>query len=353
LYQSLARALAQQPPLSTVANAQHSALTPLTLENGFVASPSITANTYAIDPDFRVSSAHIWQASLQRDLPFSLTMVATYQGTRGVDLVQQFLPNTYAPGSTNPCPSCPIGFAYVTSNGSLIRNSAQIQLRRRLRAGLQASVQYTLAKAVDNAATFSGTSGTSAQDWLDLDAERGPSFDDQRHQIAAQVQYTTGIGAFGGGLTDGIRGALIKGWVIAGRVVVGSGRPLTPIYSTALPGTAVNGTVRAALTGADPDAVPQGYYLNPLAYGIPSAGSWGDAGRNSLRGPSQFTLDAGITRSFPVTQRVTLEWRVDATNLLNRVTFNSINTVVNSPQFGLPTSTNDRRKITTNLRVRF
>jgi hypothetical protein len=48
-----------------------------------------------------------------------------------------------------------------------------------------------------------------------------------------------------------------------------------------------------------------------------------------------------------------MDWRVDATNILNRVTYNNVNTTVNSPQFGLPVSTNDMRKIQTNLRIRF
>jgi hypothetical protein len=353
LYQSLARALAQQPPLSYAISAENTPETPLTLADGFVASPGITANTYAIDPDFRVSYGHVWQASMQRDLPFSLTVVATYLGTRGVNLVQQFLPNTFAPGAINPCPACPIGFAYVTSTGSLLRNSGQIQVRRRMRGGLTASAQYTLAKATDNASTFSGTSGTSAQNWLDLAAEHGPSNDDQRHQFGAQVQYTTGVGPMGGAFLSGVPGALVKGWTLAGQLVIGSGRPLTPVYSTALPGAAINGTVRAALTGADVNAVPDGYYLNPLAYTIPAAGDWGDAGRNSVRGPRQFSLNAGITRSFPVTQRLNIDWRIDATNLLNRVTYSTVSTILNSPQFGLATSTNDMRKIQTSIRVRF
>jgi hypothetical protein len=353
IYQSLARALAQQPPVSYAVSSENTPETPLTLANGFIPSPSITPNTYAIDPDFRVSYGHVWQASMQRDLPYSLSVNMTYLGTKGVNMVQQFLPNTYAPGADNPCPTCPIGFAYVTSHGSSLRNQGQLQLRRRLRAGLTASVQYTLAKATDNAATFSGTTGRSAQDWLNLDAEHGPSNDDQRHQLGGQVQYTTGIGVAGGGMLDGVWGAIVKGWVLTGNIVVGSGRPLTPIYGTALPGTASNGSVRAALTGAPVDDIPDGYYLNPLAYGIPAAGSWGSAGRNSVRGPKQYSLNAGITRQFPINDRLNIDWQVNATNLLNQVTYNSVNTTLNSPQFGLPTTANDMRKIQTSIRARF
>src|SRR5207344_2015996 len=100
--------------------------------------------------------AQNWQALVQRDLPGSLTITATYLGTKGTDLLQEFLPNTYPAGAANPCPSCPSGFVYLTSNGSSSRHAGQFELRRRLRNGLAASVQYMLAKATDNAAAFSG-----------------------------------------------------------------------------------------------------------------------------------------------------------------------------------------------------
>ena len=60
-------------------------------------------------------------------------------------------------GAVNPCPACPAGFVYLTSNGSSTRHAGQVLLRRRLRGGLTASAQYTLAKATDDAAAaFAG-----------------------------------------------------------------------------------------------------------------------------------------------------------------------------------------------------
>jgi hypothetical protein len=52
----------------------------------------------------------------------------------------------------NPCQACPSGFVYLTSNGSSTRHAGQLLLRRRLRNGITASAQYTLAKATDDAA---------------------------------------------------------------------------------------------------------------------------------------------------------------------------------------------------------
>jgi hypothetical protein len=355
VYQSITTLLGQQPPLSTSFTVANSASTPLTLARGFIAPTTTVANTFAVDPDFKVSSSQTWQVAIQRDLPASMTVNLTYLGTKGMNLIQEFLPNTYPSGAVNPCPACPSGFVFLTSDGHSMRHAGQFQVRRRLRNGLTASVQYTLAKSEDNAASFQGAnlSGTAfAQNWLDLDNEWAPSSFDQRHQVVAQVQYTTGVGIGGGALVDGWRGSLFKGWTIVSQVTTGSGTPLTPYYLTTTPGTGFTGAVRASLTGASTQA-PDGYYLNPTAYAAPAPGTWGDAGRNSVRGPSQFSMNAGITRTFPWGARYNLDWRIDATNVLNRVTYAGVYTLISSPQFGLPLTTNQMRKIQTTMRLRF
>ncbi len=356
VYQSIATFLAQQPPLSTSFSIQTSDDNPLSLAEGFAAPSGATPNTFAVDPEFRVGYAHNWQASLQRDLPASLTVLTTYLGTKGSHLMQEFLPNTYPAGALDPCPACPSGFVYLTSNGSSSRHAGQFQLRRRLRNGLTATVQYTLARADDDAAAFLGASlngSAIAQDWLDLDAERAPSNFDQRHQVTAQFQYTTGMSVTGGALMGGLAGSLFRGWTVTSQLTAGSGLPLTPLYLSPVRGTGVTGTIRAGLTGAPVEAVPAGLYANPAAYGPPAAARWGSAGRNSVTGPSQFNLNAGIRRTFPWGDRLNLEWGLDAINVLNRVTYAGVNMLVGSPQFGLPTSTNSMRKIQSVLRLRF
>ncbi len=357
VYQALTLLLAQQPPLSTTVSAESSVAHPLTLANGFVGSTTGTPNTFAVDPDFRVGYAHNWQLLAQRDLPASLTITATYLGTKSSHLMQELLPNTYPIGAVNPCPACPAGFVYLTSNGSSTRHAGQVLLRRRLRNGLTASAQYTLAKATDDAAAaFAGVSlnGVAiAQDWLDLGAERAASNFDQRHLLTAQLQITSGVGIGGGALATGVRGSLLKGWTVTSQLNAGSGLPLTPSVLTSVPGTGVVGSVRADyLPAADATVVP-GAYANPAAFAAPAAGRWGNAGRNSIRGPAQFSMNASLGRSFLWGDRFTLDWRFDATNVLNRVTFSNVNTIVGSPQFGLPIQANTMRKLQSSLRWRF
>ena len=356
VYQSIEMLLAQQPPLSKTLSVESTVSNPLTLANGFVAPPNAMSNTFAVDPDFRVGYAHNWQALLQRDLPASLTMTVTYLGTKGSHLMQESLPNTYPAGAINPCPACPSGFVYLTSNGRSNRQAGQFQLRRRLRNGLTANVQYTLAKATDNTpAAFTGATvngAAIAQDWLNLDAERAPSNFDQRHLVTAQFQYTTGVGMGGGALVDGVRGTLLKGWTVTTQLTAGSGLPLTPVYLTSVAGTGVTGTIRADVTGVA-NVASEGMYANAAAFAPPPPGRWGNAGRNSIRGPAQFALNTGLGRSFLWGPRLTLDWRLDATNLINHVTFAAVNTIVGSPQFGLASQANPMRKVQSSLRVRF
>ena len=329
VYQPIASLLAQQPPLSTVVSAETTAANPLTLANGFTEAPGGTINTFAVDPDLRVGYAQNWQILAQRDLPASLTITATYLGTHGSHLMQEFLPNTVPVGAVNPCPSCPSGFVFLTANGKSNRQTGQLQLRRRLRNGFTATVQYALSRATDDAGAFTGASlagSAIAQDWQHLDAEWAPSNFDQRHLLTAQVQYTSGSGVTGGGMMDSAAAKFLRGWTITSQLTVGSGFPITPIYLTSVPGTGVTGSLRGSLTGISADA-PDGSYASPVAYVTPAAGQWGNAGRNSITGPPQFLLDAGIGRTFMWGDRLNLDWRISATNVLNVVTFAAVNTV--------------------------
>ena len=166
-------------------------------------------------------------------------------------------------------------------------------MRRRLHNGFTASVLYTYSKSIDDAATLGTSAGQQpAQNWLDLRAERGPSSFDQRHLASVTLQYTSGMGVGGGALMSGWRGKVLKDWTFLDSFDAGSGLPLTPLSGTDFVGT--TGTpARASYNGQDIYAGGgNGQYLNPLAVVAPFPGQWGNAGRNSLRGPAQFTMNA-------------------------------------------------------------
>ena len=365
VYTAIASQMAQQSPLSKSLNVQNSLVNPLTLANGFNASPNTTTNTFAVDPDFRPGYAQNWQLSMQRDLPAGLVMTATYLGAKGTRLQQEFLPNTYPLGVINPCAICLPGYLYLTSNGDSTRESGTFQLRRRLHNGFTATATYTYSKTIDDASlggTPTGTvagAGTAqhsgsaviAQNWLDLSGERGLSGIDQRHLLNASLQYTSGMGVHGGALLSGWRGVLLKQWTFLTSITAGSGLPLTPVCSACIvPGTGVAASVRPSYTGESVYAAPSGLFLNPSALTNPAYGSWGNAGRDSITGPSEFALNASLQRSFDDGK---VDFRVDTTNALNHVVFTSWGNNISSPQFGLPTAVNAMRSVQVTVRWRF
>ncbi|MGP0074895.1 MAG: carboxypeptidase regulatory-like domain-containing protein [Bryobacteraceae bacterium] len=372
VYQTLATQMSQQFPLSKSLNVQNTPANPLTLADGFNAPPATTPNTFGIDPNFRPGYAQIWQASVQRDLPASLQMTATYIGIKGTHGTQEFLPNTYPAGAINPCPGCPAGYEYVTSNGNSTREAGSIQLRRRLHSGFTATVQYTYAKAIDDDAVLGGAGASAstptasaapgaaasagprnllvAQNWLDLSAERGLSYFDQRHLVTTTIQYTTGMGTAGGTLLNGWRGTLFKGWLLTSNISAGTGLPLTPGYPGPEEGTGVNGALRPEYTG---EPLYTGSSLNPAAYAAPPPGQFGNAGRDSITGPFQFSLNASAGRTFRLSDRMSGDLRIDSTNPLNHVTVTNWNTTFGNQQFGFPIATNAMRSLTIGFIARF
>ncbi|BDC51898.1 hypothetical protein F183_A42130 [Bryobacterales bacterium F-183] len=346
IYQPIAMQMAQQAPLSNSIRIANTPQTPLTLANPFPRTNVSTGNatTFAVDPNFRTGYLHTWQMSLQRDLPAGLQLTATYLGSKGTRGQQQILPNTFPQGAIEPA-----GYNYLMSNGNSTRNSGQLQLRRRLRSGFTANLSYTWAKAIDNA-TNGGNRALVAQNWLDLRAERARSNFDQRHLLTGMLQYTPGMGIKGGALATGWKAKLLRDWTFAGQYNLGSGLPLTPVYFAPVAGTGVTGSVRPDYTGA-PQFIDG--RLNPAAYAMPAPGKWGNAGRNTITGPKQLAVNASLGRTFRSAERVNFDFRIDASNVLNNVTYPSWNTVLGSAQFGLPLVANPMRIVQTAIRVRF
>jgi hypothetical protein len=384
IYLAAAESMAQQAPLSTSLNVGRSASCPLTLANGFLNCAGTTPDGFAVDPNLKVGYVQAWQLQAQRDLPGALVMTATYLGTKGTHGTQEFLPNTYPLGATNPCPQCPVGFVYRTSGGNLEREAGQLQLRRRLRAGFTATLDYTYAKAVDDdaevggqghvtASSASASAGSSsssaaaaasiyAQNWLDLRAERSLSSFDQRHLLSTQLQFTTGMGKGGGTLLSGWRGRAFKEWTVLTEITAGSGLPETPVYLSTVPGTGVTNITRPDRTSAPLYTAANGYFVNSAAFAVPASGQWGNAGRNSIRGPATFTMNATLARTLRIRGNYTLDVRLDANNVLNHATFTAWNTVWSpiaggglpaNTTFGLPASVNEMRNVQLSGRFRF
>jgi hypothetical protein len=355
VYSNVASQMSQQPPLATAwnLNIQNSPL--LSIGDAFTnpansRTNTLTTNTFAVDPNYKIGYVHQWNFSLQQNLPYSFQTSISYQGSKGTNLVRQFQPWVTPPNAATAV--YPTGYTYETYGGNSIYNGVSISLMRRFRGGLSANGSYTFSKSIDDGGAGAGSN--MAQNWLNFHAERGLSSFDQRHNLSINFSYSTGQGRRGAGLVTGWKGQLVKDWTITSQIQVHNSNPMTAILGgNQVSRGSTSQTLRADATGIPLNPLVAGQIFNPAAFAVPAAGFWGDAGRNTIPGPMVLSLNGSAGRVFRLGERRSVDLQVRATNALNTVVVNSWNTVLNNNTFGLPAGVGNMRSVVTSLRFRF
>ncbi len=362
-YGTIASSLASQPPFATTSTLSTSIENPLTLENGFAASPSQTiTNTYAINPNYKLGYAQTWTFAVQQTLPHAVLLELEYIGTKGTNLGVVEAPNEAVPGSSpaNAQDNLRIpnatGFTYQTYGANSIFNAGQTRITRRFQHGMSATALYTFSKSIDDASSFTGTGGNVAQFINNWGLERGLSSFDQRHNLQTTYLFSSPVGIHGMMRNGGWKTAALAGWTLSGTFSATSGTPLTAQIGGNLSNTGGNGALgnpRAEATGLPIEGGSYPYF-NLLAFTTPPAGQFGNAGVDTIPGLFQTSLNASLNRAFRFGDtRRQLQFRLSANNALNHVVINNIGTTVNSSMYGLPTGASATRTVTLLLRFSF
>jgi hypothetical protein len=361
IYNSFIQQLAKQPPFATSSNVNTSAGNTLILNNPFTsATAQQVTNSDAVDPSYRTPYAGSWNISMQREFGKGFFAEAGYLGTKGTRLDVKTLPNQPPPGSALSLAQPTqlgnaVGFTYDQSIGDSIFHALQLRLNRRFNRGLSFNAFYQFAKSIDDSSTFGGGGNTTAQNWLDIAAERGLSSFDVRQQFTTGFNWTSPIAGPGSHIAaDGKVGRLFKDWQISGNITAQTGNPLTARVlgnTQQLAQTSGTGSGRASATGLPIDA--GGEFFNLAAFTVPAVGTYGNAGRNTIPGPGTFGLNSALARSFTITERRRVEFRLEANNILNHVNYTNLYTVVNAVNYGLPSAAGGMRTLQAVVRLRF
>ena len=81
-------------------------------------------------------------------------------------------------------------------------------------------------------------------------------------------------------------------------------------------------------------------YINASAFSANAIGTYGNEGRNSLRGPKYLQLDGELSRYFPIRENLKLDFRLEAFNALNHPDFSvPASSSITSSTFGQISST--------------
>jgi hypothetical protein len=214
---------------------------------------------------------------------------------------------------------------------------------------------FTWSKSIDNASGHLETANgdNSRVNYRDLRNERGLSGYDQPFTNVTTVNYELPFGGgrkFGSGWNPFVN-AFLGGWRVVAINTLSSGQPVNLTYSPSSQ-FSVSGApnYRPNITG-DPVMPEESRtvrnWLNPATVSIPTDPSmpFGNAGRNTIRGPGYFQLDLGLHKQFPTFEGQALEFRAEAFNATNRTNFNAPNSNRSSSSFGAISSTLPQRQI--------
>ena len=295
--------------------------------------------------DFNPKRSYMQQynLSLQRELVPSLVLTAAYTGSHGVHLARKndinqrtdfifvngrkFFPTIDNPASKRLNPNFgAIRNIFFDANSTY--SALQLRLEKRFSQGLDFQASYTWSKAIDDASSteseFSNVPpGSRLQDSFDLRSERGLSSFDIRHNFVASATYELPTKKSLHGAAD----KLLNGWEVTGIFNRHSGFPFNLLLGfdrandasadnvAQRPDVVSGRTYSSAITGN-----PQ-HFIDPTTFVLPPEGTYGNSARNGLIGPSFTTFDLGLVKNTMVKERLRIQFRAEAFNLLNHTNF--------------------------------
>ena len=283
--------------------------------------------------------AQQWNFTTAYKLTDDSTLQVAYVGNHGLNLRRDINLNLYNP-ILGARPNA--NFADIDielASGQNVYHSLQTSYNKRFANGLQVDANYTWSHAIDDV-DDQGLFDGGPQDYNNFRADRGNSSGDARHSGSFNVLYALPVGhgrrflANSNGLLDRIVG----GWDIAGLGQFRSG-----IASTVYIPTSETGNFNT--TNQRPNVVPFtsvypanqsiNNWLNPAAFAVPAAGTFGNSSRGVFYGPGLNNIDLSAIKNTSITESVKLQLRAEIFNILNHPNFGQPGSTLGTSGFGV------------------
>jgi hypothetical protein len=338
--------------------------------------PQNISFTQIFDRHFRVPMILSYNLTLERGFGKDWFVRAEFTGNHGAHLggtgdqeagLLSLNPSVYIPGASTEDndnvqsrrPNPAFGFVDAINSGvNSNYNAGQIELEKRISYGLSFQTNFTWSHALNDFGP-AGEPGGLATNTCACGRyfDHGPDAGD-----VSKVFRLSGNYAFPKAPIKGIGGALINGWSLSYILNWQSGFPFT-VFSEDDNSFSAIGADRANITVANisetklpsnrsrTDKVNE--YFN-IADFIPNPiGTYGNIGKNSLRGPGLFQTDMALLKEGKVGKRVGYEFRAEFYNIVNNVNFGAPDAGLQDSNFGAISSAGDPRILQMALKVTF
>jgi outer membrane receptor protein involved in Fe transport len=315
----------------------------------------IAPNGYTTDivpPSQRIPTIDNWNAAIQRQLSATVSLEVAFVGSKGTHEPPAYngyynsneptLVGYLAGLSTNQRRPYFSSFGwtqtvrYSATDASNRYSALQTKIEKRFSRGLQLLGHYTWSRALDYDTTqyiYTRSQGF------------GPNNTNRNDVITALALWEVPVGRGRHALNNLPKALdlLIGGWQTNAVVNWMTGQPFTPSYQNC---------------GADEDAgwcrptiVGDWSVPNPSQYGWfatastllttngqvsgpwqrPQRGTWGNIGRNTLRGPRFSQVDFSLFKEVPVNERIKFQLRGEVFNLFNHTNLGQPTATVDAP----------------------
>jgi hypothetical protein len=291
-----------------------------------------------------------WNFNIQRQLPGSILVEVGYYGNKLDHMWRQIDGNPAPPEAGNINANRLYHSTEVPGTGDTITlanivriqkdgwsdyNSLQAKIEKRFSKGLTFIASYAYSKTI----ALGDTAGVQNQlDWM---ADKSvSSLDMTQHFVGSMVyQLPFGQGRQFGSQWNRVTDAILGGWSFAPIFTASTGMPLN-ITVNGNPSNTGSGVDRPNVVGNWQLANPTiGEWFNTAAFVANAPYTYGNAGRDVIRGPGLVDLDLALHKSFRITERVSAQLRIESFNATNTPALGPPNTVLGNALFGQITAT--------------
>jgi hypothetical protein len=282
--------------------------------------------------DLKYPYVDAWNLSVERQVATNVTVEASYVGNVGRHLNSGWQLNSAFPGPGDFNPRRALWQKFGISQGifnkcdcsSSSYNALQAKVTKRFSNNFSLLANYTWSKALDF-----GEFGTPTNQFNTKD-DYGPADFDRASVFNIGHEYILPFGPGQRWLSNahGVLRHLVEGWQWTGITTFLSGYPFSPTLNN---NSSLNAdmSLRPDIIGDPSVSNPsRNGWFNPAAFAVPAPYKFGNASRNSLRGPGVAVANWSLFKNFRLTEALNMQFRWEVFNTFNRTNLGAPSTGV-------------------------